>query len=122
MAERPDIHGHGGPVHQRARGGDVLLHVGEHPLQALVLDDRLAELLARFGIVERRFEPRLRDTDGERRDADATLVEHAHHDVEAAIESPSNASSRSATSSKCSAPTGEARCPIFFSFLPRETP
>ena len=39
---------------------------------------------ARLGIVERRLEPGLGDADGERRDADAALVEHAHHDVEAA--------------------------------------
>ena len=55
-------------------------------MQALVLRDRLAELLSRFGIIECGLEPRLRDADGECRDTDTPLVERAHHDVEAAIE------------------------------------
>ena len=62
--------------------------------------DRLAELLALLGIVERGLEPGLADADGERGDADAALVEHAHHHVEAAPSSPSSASAGSATSLK----------------------
>ena len=66
----------------------------------------LAELAPLAGVAERGLEPGLGDADGERRDADPALVEHAHHDVEAAaLLAPSRASAGSSTSSKCSAPT-----------------
>jgi hypothetical protein len=45
---------------------------------------REAELTTRLGIGERRFQARLRDANGERADADAALVERAHHDRKAA--------------------------------------
>jgi hypothetical protein len=44
----------------------------------------LAELAALPGIIQRGLQPRLGDADGQRRDADPALVEHAHHHVKAA--------------------------------------
>ncbi|MNE48522.1 hypothetical protein D3C80_1429900 [compost metagenome] len=73
----------GGVLHQQACRADVLGHVGENPLQALVLRDWTAELLALGHVVERRLETRLGDAYRQRGDAHSALVQCAHHDVEA---------------------------------------
>ena len=70
---------------QEARRRRVLGHVGEQPLHALELGDRLAELAPGPGIVDGGLERRLQDADRERGDPDPALVEHAHHHVEAAV-------------------------------------
>ena len=70
---------------QQAGGLRVLRHVGEHPLDALEVGDRLTELLARLGVVDRGVERGLQDADGQRGDTDTAFVERAHHHVEAAV-------------------------------------
>ena len=85
VARSPGVEPGGRVVHQQARRVDVLGHVGQHPLDALIVDDGLAELPARLRVVQRRLQPRLDDAHRQRGDADPALVQHAHHDVEAAV-------------------------------------
>ena len=67
------VNHHGGPMHERAGGGDVFGHVGQHPLQALKRRKGLSELLARLRIVQRSLQSGLRDAHRQRADADAAF-------------------------------------------------
>lgn len=73
-----------GALDKGAGGGDVLGHVGQHPLEPLIVEDRLAELAPFAGVTQCCLQPCLCDADSQRGDADAALLQHAHHDVEAA--------------------------------------
>ena len=58
-------------------------HVGQHEGDALVLDDRLAELLAGLGVVERHLVRRPGDADRHRADGGAGALERRHAGVAA---------------------------------------
>jgi hypothetical protein len=61
----------GGAQRQHARGVELGGHVGEHPLDRLVVGDRLAEGVARLGVGQRLVERGLADAERLRRDGDA---------------------------------------------------
>ena len=77
----------GGLQHQHARRVELGGAVGEHPLDRLVVGDRLAERLVLLGVRERRVERGLADAERLRRDRDAPAVERPHRDLEAVARS-----------------------------------
>src|SRR5262249_39050477 len=66
------------PPHQEPRRVDLGLHVGELERDALVLDDRPAELHALLGVLQGVLVGRARDTDGLRADERTARLERAH--------------------------------------------
>ena len=46
-----------GVMHERPCGGDLLRHIGEHPLQSLIIDDGAAKLTPCLCVVERGIKP-----------------------------------------------------------------
>ena len=78
-----DLHRSG--MDQQAGRFDVLGHIGQKPLNALELRDMLAELLAGSGIVHSGFKTSLCNANSQRCDTNASLVQHAHHHVEATV-------------------------------------
>src|SRR5260370_17811970 len=67
-------------MRESARGFNFHLHVGEHPLDGLILGDRLAESLALLGVMHRGFERSLREAKRLRGDADASAIERFERD------------------------------------------
>src|SRR5712692_3208251 len=67
---------------EQARRLDRRRHVGQHPLDHLVLADRHAEALALARVAERGLVRRDGDADGLRGDADAAAVDGRHGDLE----------------------------------------
>ena len=72
-----------GVVRQRAGGFDFGLHVGEHPLDGLIVGDGLAEGAALLGVAHGRFQRSLREADRLRGDADAAAIERFERDLQA---------------------------------------
>src|SRR4051794_11373076 len=70
-------------VEQPARGLALGLHVGEHPGDQLVLDDRLAHRLAALRVLERVVGRALSEAEALRADAGPRAVEDPHRDAEA---------------------------------------
>ncbi len=60
---------------QHARGVELGRHVGEHPLDRLVVGDRLAEGVARLGVGQRFVERGLADAERLRGNGDAAALE-----------------------------------------------
>ncbi len=73
------------PVGESAHGLDQHIHVGQHRLHHLEGADRLAELLAGLGVVERQIQRPLGDAQAERRDHGPLKIKPAHHDGDAAV-------------------------------------
>jgi hypothetical protein len=112
----------GGAAHHQARGVQFGGHVGEAPLQALELLQRLAELLAGLevglGGVERQARPAQRA----RGDVDPPAVEAGHGDLEALPFRPMRLAAGTRQSSKFTWAVGWAFQPIFLSWAPKERP
>jgi hypothetical protein len=63
-------------------------HVGQHPLNRLIVRDRLAELLPLLRVRDRLVERRLTDTERLRRDGDASALQRPHRQVETLVDVP----------------------------------
>ena len=68
---------------QRAGRFDFGLHVGEHPLNGLIVGDGLAEGFALLGVFRRGFERALRQAHRLRGDADSAAIERFEGDAQA---------------------------------------
>ena len=66
----------GGAVGQQARGIDIHRHIHQLVLDRLEFRDRPAELLAQFGVLQRRVVSALRHADGKRGDRDAAAIQN----------------------------------------------
>ena len=64
-----------GVVREGASGFDFGLHLREHPLDGLILGNRLSERAALLGVTRGSFHGTLSEPDGLCRDADAAAVE-----------------------------------------------
>ncbi len=74
-------------IKHQPRGGELRLHVGQHPLQALKFGDRPAELLALLRPIERVLERTGGDAHRDRARPDALAVIGVHQVGKAALES-----------------------------------
>ena len=71
---------------QHARRRELGGHVGQHPLDRLVVGDRLAELLALLRVGDGLVERRLADAERLRRDRDASALQRPHREPEALVD------------------------------------
>src|SRR5262249_6241233 len=69
-------------VDETARGFDLGLHVGDHPLNGLKVGDGFAEGAALLGVLDGFFQRALREADSLRGNADASAIERAERDFE----------------------------------------
>ena len=76
----------GGLQRQHPRRGELGRHVGQHPLDRLVVGDRLTELLALLRVGDRLVERRLADAERLRRDRDAAALQRPHREPEPLID------------------------------------
>ena len=75
-------------MHQQTSGFGIFGDIRQHKLHALEISNRFAELFALFRILNRRFQPGAGNTDCQRADAHPTFIQHAHHNVKAAVFRP----------------------------------
>ena len=102
-------------------GLDLRRHVGEHELDRLERQHRLAELLPLRGVAHRPVEGALGQADGLRRDTGTRAVERHHRVLEADAflrGHPGGSRCGHAAVVKCSSTTGTQRMPIVSSRLP----
>ncbi len=81
----------GGAIGEQPRAIDLRRHIGKHRLNRLKVGDRLTELSALAGIVERLIEAALRDADRLSGDADPAAIKSLERDAESlALFGPAN--------------------------------
>src|SRR5579863_5457745 len=109
-------------ISQQACGVDLGRHVGQLEPDGLEIRDRLAKLLSLFRIADARFVGALGHSDCQRRDGDATFVQHLQAVDETFTGLPKAVFFGNAQSSKITSAVSLARSPSLFSFLPGRKP